>query len=77
MQLEIRKRAEGVVKRFEEMLPDEAAAQIERTHFDELVLLVEAAIGDIYATAMHDTAKQLETLAKEYRTQASVITEKL
>ncbi len=77
MQLEIRKRAEGVVKRFEEMLPEEVAAHIERDHFDELVLLVEAAIGDIYTTTMHDTAKQLETLAKEYRTQASVITEKL
>lgn len=77
MQLEIRKRAEGVVKRFEEMLPSEVAVQIERDHFDKLVLLVEAAIGDIYASAMHDTAKRLEALAKEYRTQASVITEKL
>ncbi len=77
MRTYIRKRAEGVVQRFEEMLPEEVSGTIDREHFDELVLLVEAAIGDVYATTMHDTAKRLEALAHEFRQQERILTEEL
>ncbi|WP_294946219.1 hypothetical protein [Sulfurivirga sp.] len=77
MRLKIRQRAEGVVKRFEEMLPAEVAAQVDREHFDELTLLVEAAIGDIYATAMHEVAKEMEALAAKYRKQERILMEEL
>ncbi|SIO09514.1 hypothetical protein SAMN05443662_1440 [Sulfurivirga caldicuralii] len=77
MRTQIRKRAEGVVQRFEEMLPDEVAQTIDREHFDELLLLVEAAIGDVYATTMHDVAKRLETLAHEFRQEERILSEEL
>jgi len=77
MRTYIRKRAEGVVQRFEEMLPDDVAQAIDREHYEELVLLVEAAIGDVYATTMHDAAKQLEALAHAFRQQERILTEEL
>ena len=77
MKTYIRKRAEGVVQRFEEMLPEAVAQRIEREHYEELVLLVESAIGDVYAATMHDAAKRLEALAHEFRTQERILSEEL
>ncbi len=77
MKVHIRERAEGVVRRFEEMLPAPVAVSIEREHYDELILLVEAVIGDVYASTLHDTAKDLEKLAGEYRKQAQLLMEEL
>jgi len=77
MRTYIRERAEGVVQRFEEMLPEEVAGQIAREHYEELVLLVEAAIGDVYASTLHDAAKRLEAMAHEFRQAGAVLVEEL
>ncbi len=77
MQAHIREKAEGVVRRFEEMLPPDVVAQLEAAHHEELVLLVEAALSDVYVSTLHAAAKDLEGLAARYRRAERVLTEAL
>jgi FlaG/FlaF family flagellin (archaellin) len=77
MQAHIRSKAEGVLKRFEEMLPQQAAQLLSDEHRDELVLLVEAALNDVYVSTLHQVAVDLEKLAGDYRKVERVLSERL
>lgn len=73
MTMKIEDHAAHVVKRFKEMLSDEQLAVIEQEHFDELEVLVEAAIGSSEAQALLEAVEQVETLAKSLAKHAATI----
>lgn len=73
MTMKIEDHAGLVVKRFKEMLSEEQLAVIEPEHFDELEMLVEAAIGSSEAQALLDAVDQVETLAKSLAKHAQTI----
>ncbi|MDX1347759.1 MAG: hypothetical protein R3189_05870 [Thiomicrorhabdus chilensis] len=73
MTMKIEDHAGLVVKRFKEMLSEEQLAVIEPEHFDELEVLVEAAIGSSEAQALLEAVEQVETLAKSLAKHAATI----
>lgn len=73
MTMEIEKHAASVVKRFKEMLSEEQIESIGTEHFDELEVLIEAAIGSSEAKALLDAVEQVETLAKSIAQHAATV----
>lgn len=71
----IKERAENVMKRFEEMLPDALQAQLEQAHRDELMLLIEAALSDVYVSTLYGVAEDLEKLVEAYKKAETVMQE--
>ncbi len=64
MTMKIEDHAASVVARFKEMLSAEQIEAVGAEHFDELEVLVEAAIGSSEAKALLDAVDQVEALAK-------------
>ena len=73
MTMQIEKHAANVVTRFKEMLTDEQIELIGAEHFDELEVLVEAAIGSSEASALLEAVAQVEALAKNIAKHASTV----
>ena len=73
MVMEIEKHAAHVVTRFKEMLNEEQLAVIGEEHWQELEMLVEAAIGSSEAKALLEAVEQVETLAKNIAQHASSV----
>jgi len=73
MTMQIEKHAASVVQRFKEMLSDEQVASIGDEHFEELEVLVEAAIGSSEAKALLEAVEQVETLAKSIAQHAATV----
>ncbi len=65
-----REHARQVVERFRGMLSPSGRQHVGEAHFDELALLVEAAISSAVLEAMESVADRLEALAHEMRNQA-------
>ncbi|MDG6777203.1 hypothetical protein QCB44_00640 [Thiomicrorhabdus sp. zzn3] len=73
MSMKIEEHATAVVKRFKEMLSDEQVALIGDEHFEELEVLIEAAIGSSEAKALSEAVKQVEDLAKSLANHVATI----
>lgn len=65
--------AAKVVVRFKEMLSDEQIAAVGEEHFQELEMLVEAAIGSGESQALSDAVKEVEDLAKSLTRHVATI----
>lgn len=65
--------AYNVVASFKASLTPEQIQSIGDESFEDLQILVEAAIGSTASKAIHDIAKEIETLAKHTRNQATLI----
>ena len=61
------KHAEKIVAHFKERLDEKAVKQIGAEHFDELSLMIEAAINASVLTAQERTADEVAKLAVEFR----------
>jgi len=73
MTMQIEKHAAKVVTRFKEMLTDEQIESIGTDHFNELEMLVEAAIGSSEANALLEAVAQVEALAENIAKHASTV----
>jgi predicted Co/Zn/Cd cation transporter (cation efflux family) len=73
MNMKIEDHAANVVKRFKEMLSEEQVAVIGDEHFEELEVLIEAAIGSSEAKALLDAVVQVETLARSLAKHAAAV----
>lgn len=73
MTMHYQQHSQQVVTRFERMLSKEQVEGITQEHFDELEILITAALGVVYAEVSHKAAKSLEELAKDLRRQASEV----
>ncbi|NCN43321.1 MAG: hypothetical protein CO158_02605 [Piscirickettsiaceae bacterium CG_4_9_14_3_um_filter_43_564] len=73
MTMHYQQHAQQVVSRFERMLSKEQVEGITQEHFDELEILITAALGVVYADVSHQAAKSLELLAKSLRRQAGEV----
>jgi Na+/phosphate symporter len=71
--MKIDKHADNVVEGFKRSLTKEQRAALGDEAFEELQILIEAAIGDTVSKALHDVAKELEKMAKVTRKRASSI----
>ncbi len=65
-----REHARQVVHQFNDMLSPSGREHVGQRHFDELALLVEAAISSAVLEEMEGVADRLEALAREMRNQA-------
>jgi len=61
------KHAEKIVAHFKQVLDEKEIKQIGNEHFDELSLMIEAAINASVLTAMEQTADKVAKLAEEIR----------
>ncbi len=59
--------AQKVVEQFKHLLSSHEIQAVDDEHFDELVLLIEAAIDAAVLDALEKTADRMEQLAKETR----------
>ncbi len=59
--------AKKVVEQFKHLLTSQETRCLEEEHFDELVLLIEAAIDAAVLDALEKTADRMEQLARETR----------
>ncbi|MDG6773781.1 hypothetical protein QCB45_05515 [Thiomicrorhabdus sp. ZW0627] len=73
MNMKIEDHAANVVRRFKEMLSEEQIAVIGDEHFEELEVLIEAAIGSSEAKALLDAVVQVETLARSLAKHAAAV----
>lgn len=73
MGIKIEEHAALVVKRFKEMLSDEQIETIGDEHFEELEMLIEAAIGSSEAKALSEAVQQVEDLAKSLASHVATI----
>ncbi|MEE9397468.1 MAG: hypothetical protein V3V31_10700 [Methylococcales bacterium] len=64
------KHAEKIVAHFKNLLSDEHVEEIGSTHFDELALMIEAAISSSVLTTLEQTADKVATMAEEIRHHA-------
>lgn len=71
--MKIDKHADNVVESFKRSLNKEQLKALGDEAFEELQILIEAAIGDTVSKALHDVAKDLEKMAKTIRKRASSI----
>ena len=71
--MKIDKHAYSVTEGFKRSLTKEQRNVLGDEAFEELQILIEAAIGDSVSKALHDLAKDLEKLAKTTRKRASSI----
>lgn len=69
----IDKHAYEVVKSFKKSLNKNQVAALDAENFEELQMLIEAALGSTAETILHDTAKTLEKTAKKARKKAKSI----
>lgn len=65
--------AKEVVQRFQRMLTPEQRDAIPDEHFDELEMLISAALGVVQSEQAHRAAKLLENYAHELRRQSSEV----
>lgn len=65
--------AKDVVARFQRMLSQEQKDVIGEEHFEELEMLVSAALGVVHSEQSHRAAKLLEEYAHELRRQSSEV----
>jgi len=68
------KHARDVAERFRELV-EASGDSLVNTHYDELALLIEAAIDTTLVEQLEVTAKQLETLAHDLRNNAEFFEE--
>lgn len=73
MTMTVEEHAAKVVARFKEMLTDEQVAMISEEHFQELEMLIEAAIGSSEAKALLEAVQQVEALSKKLAKHVSSI----
>lgn len=73
MTMHYQQHAQQVVTRFERMLSKEQVEGITQEHFEELEILITAALGVVYSEVAHQAAKSMEELAKNLRRQASEV----
>ncbi|MDA3806729.1 MAG: hypothetical protein PF440_02355 [Thiomicrorhabdus sp.] len=73
--MKIDKHAYSVVDGFKKSLTQEQREELGDESFEELQMLVEAAIGSTVSKVLHDTAKEMEKLAKATRKHATSIDE--
>ncbi len=71
--MKIEKHAYNVVDGFRNSLTKAQREALSEENFEELQMLVEAAIGSTVTKILHDTAKKLEKLAKVTRKHAASI----
>jgi len=71
--MNINEHAYSVVKSFKKSLSKEQKNALTAENFEELQILIEAALGSTAEIALHDTAKSIEKLAKQVRKQAKSI----
>lgn len=71
--MNVEEHAYSVVKGFKKSLNKEQKKALTDENFEELQILVEAALGSAAELALHDTAKSIEKLAKKVRKQAKSI----
>lgn len=73
--MKIDKHAYKVVEGFKKSLTKEQREVLGKESFEELQILVEAAIGSTSTKVLHDVAKEMEKLAKATRKHAASIAE--
>ncbi|MGM0541713.1 MAG: hypothetical protein ACQEQR_04680 [Pseudomonadota bacterium] len=71
--MKIDKHAYKVVEAFKKSLTKEQRKALDRENFEELQILIEAAIGSTTTTVLHDVAKEIGKLAKTTRKHATSI----
>lgn len=71
--MKIDKHAYKVVSGFKKSLTKEQKSLLTHENFEELQILIEAALGSTAEKVLHDTAKKMEKLAKETRKKAKFI----
>ncbi len=71
--MNINEHAYSVVKGFKKSLTKEQKQMLTDENFEELQILVEAALGSTAEIVLHSSAKSLEKLAKQLRKQAKSI----
>lgn len=69
----IDKHAYQVVESFKKSLSKKQLEALSNENFEELQILIEAALGDTAEVTLHDSAKALEKMAKKLRKQAKSI----
>ncbi|MBD3754380.1 MAG: hypothetical protein IE937_01920 [Gammaproteobacteria bacterium] len=73
MTVTIEDHAAKVVARFKEMLSEEQLAAIGEEHFQELEMLIEAAIGSSEAKALLQAVHQVEELSRKLAKHVATI----
>lgn len=73
--MKIDKHAYSVVESFKKSLTKEQRKALGKDSFEELQMLIEAAIGSTTTKVLHDAAKEMEKLAKATRKHAASIGE--
>ncbi len=73
--MKIEKHAYSVVDGFKKSLTKAQRETLGDESFEELQILVEAAIGSTVTKVLHDTAEEIEELAKATRKHAESIDE--
>jgi predicted Co/Zn/Cd cation transporter (cation efflux family) len=73
MTVTIEDHAAKVVARFKEMLSEEQLAMIGEEHFQELEMLIEAAIGSSEAKALLQAVHQVEELSRKLAKHVATI----
>jgi len=64
------KHAEKIVAHFKNLLSDKHIAEIGPAHFDELSLMIEAAINSSVLTTLEHTADKVADMAEQIRHHA-------
>ncbi|SFR61280.1 hypothetical protein [Thiomicrospira sp. ALE5] len=67
MTMRINGHAKEVVARFKVMLDEQQLEMMGEEHFEELELLIDAAMEVVHSDAYHEFAKELEAIAKKMR----------
>lgn len=73
--MKIDKHAYKVVEAFKKSLTKEQTKALGKESFEELQILIEAAIGSTTTKVLHNAAKEIENLAKATRKHAASISE--
>jgi|ACQI01.1.fsa_nt_gi uncharacterized phage infection (PIP) family protein YhgE len=71
--MNVDKHAYKVVQSFKKSLNKQQRKTLTNENYEELQILIEAALGSTAEVALHDTAKSIEKLARKIRKQASAI----
>lgn len=71
--MKIDRHANKVVAGFKKSLSKEQVTALGSESFEELHILVEAALGATAQNVLHDISKELESLAKQTRKKAHTI----
>lgn len=71
--MNINEHAYNVVKSFRKSLTKEQKKLLTSENYEELQILIEAALGSTAELALHDSAKSMEKLAKKLRKRAKSV----